>query len=418
MWTRWRLWLASILRRREFDRVIDAELRFHLQARVEHLQREGVPHAEAERQARLEIGAPERYKDELRDMRRGAWVEQLGQDLRYGARVLLGRPGFTVAATVTLALGVGATATVFSLLDVVLLRSLPVRDPHELAHIYTSCRAGDVYCSSSYPEYLDYRSQSRTFADMAAFQPMEVSVSGDFGSWVGTALLVSTNYFSLLGVAPLAGQLISPAWNVAADPPVVLAHDTWVTHFGGDSSIIGRRLRLSGGSFRIVGVAPSWFNGTRLEMRPDLWMPIENISLLPVGASDPGSDVSKWQRHACQSRQTLDFRHDRPPAAGRDNPASPGRHARDLGRTSAIRCRPRAKIRHRRGRHTRGASADGCPRHQEVRGAADGRRRRHAADRVRQRCWPAPRPWRGEDVRSSSFAARWARVVPGSFVSC
>jgi predicted permease len=289
MWTRWRLWLASVFRRREFDRVIDAELTFHLQARIEHLQREGVPPAAAERQARLEIGALEKYKDELRDTRRGAWVEQLGQDLRYGARVLLGRPGFTVAATVTLALGVGATATVFSLLDVVLLRSLPVRNPHELAHIYTSCRAGDVYCASSYPEYLDYRSRSRTFADMAVFQPMDVSVSGDSGSWVGTGLLVSTNYFSLLGVAPLAGQLFSPAWNVAADPPVVLAHDAWVTHFGGDSSIFGRRLRLSGGSFRIVGVAPSWFNGTRLEMRPDLWMPIENISLLPVGASDPGS---------------------------------------------------------------------------------------------------------------------------------
>jgi predicted permease len=284
MLTRIRLWLASLLKRRQFDRDLADELTFHMQARAEHLRREGVPASEAERRARLEFGSPDKYTEEVRDVRTGAWVEQLRQDVRYGVRLLLNRPGVAAAAILTLALGIGATATVFSLLDIVLLRPLPVRNPEELAHIYDSCRRGDVYCQMSYPEYLDYRSQSRTFIDMAAFHPVDVNVGADSGSWIGRGLLVSTNYFSLLGVAPHVGQLISPGWNVRSDPPVVLSHDAWLTRFGGDPTVVGRRIRLSGSSFRIVGIAPPEFSGTRLDTRPDLWIPIDNVSLLPAGA--------------------------------------------------------------------------------------------------------------------------------------
>lgn len=284
MLTRTRLWLASLLKRRQFDRDLADELTFHMRARAEHLRREGVPASEAERRTRLEFGSPDKYQEEVRDVRTGAWVEQLRQDVRYGVRLLLNRPGVAVAAILTLALGIGATATVFSLLDVVLLRPLPVRNPEELAHIYDSCQRGDVYCDMSYPEYLDYRSQSRTFVDLAAFDPVDVSVGADSGSWIGRGLLVSTNYFSLLGIAPHAGQLFSPDWNVTGDPPVVLSHDTWLMRFGGDSTVVGETIRLSGSAFRIVGVAPREFRGTRLDMRPDLFVPIDNVSLLPAGA--------------------------------------------------------------------------------------------------------------------------------------
>lgn len=100
----------------------------------------------------------------------------------------------------------------------------------------------------------------------------------------GARVLVSTNYFTVLGVAPHAGQLTSPAWNVAADPPVVLAHDTWLARFGGDRSVIGQGIRVSGGTFRIAGVAPPEFRATRLDVRPDLWLAIDNIGLTPAGA--------------------------------------------------------------------------------------------------------------------------------------
>ena len=289
MLTRARLWLASMFGRRRFDRDLADELTFHIDARAEHLERQGMPPAEARRTARLEFGALDKYKDEVRDVRTGVWVEQMGQDLRHGTRVLIRRSGFTVAAMLTLALGTGATATVFTLLDTVLLRSLPVRGPEELAHIYTSCRRGDPHCACSYLEYLDYRAQSRTFGDMAAFEPVGVSIGDGSGTWVGTALLVSTNYFTLLGVAPHAGRLISPAWNVAADPPAVLAHETWLARFGGEQSAIGRAIRISGGSFRVVGVAPPGFHGTRLDERPDVWLAIDNVGLIPAGGSDPGA---------------------------------------------------------------------------------------------------------------------------------
>jgi predicted permease len=257
MLTRARLWIASLLRRGP--------------------------------RATLEFGTVDKYTDEVREGRTRVWFEQLRQDLRYGTRVLARRPGFTLAATLTFALGTGATATVFTLLDHVLLRPMAVHRPEELAHIYTSCRAGDPHCSSSYPEYLDYRGQSRTFRDMAAFQPIGVSVGDTSSRWVGTGLLVSTNYFALLGVSPHAGQLMSPAWNVAADPPVVLAHETWLARFGGDPSAIGRPIRVGGATFHIAGVAPPAFHGTRLDVRPDVWLAIDNIGLIPAGGSDPGT---------------------------------------------------------------------------------------------------------------------------------
>lgn len=255
MLIRIRLWLASVLRRRRFDADVEDELAFHLRARAEDLRRRGIPAAEAERQARMELGSREKYKDEIRDVRAGVWVEQLRQDLRYGARALARRPGFAAAATLTLALGIGATATVFALLDVVLLRPLPVSDPDALAHIYTSCRRGDVYCWSSYPEYLDYRAQSRTFADMAAFSAMDLNLRAEAARWVGRGLLVSTNYFSLLGVAPHAGQFFSPTWDVRSDPPVVLGYEAWRSRFGASPEVIGRFVHVSGTTFRIVGVA-------------------------------------------------------------------------------------------------------------------------------------------------------------------
>jgi putative ABC transport system permease protein len=276
--------LRALFRRTAVERDLDEELRFHVDRQVETYQRAGHDHAEAVRRARLDLGGLDQVREEYRDSLGVRLIQDVRRDVQLAGRMLKRQPGFAAASMLTLALGIGATAAVFSLLDVLLLRPLPVRDPHELAHIYTSCRAGDTYCVSSYPEFLAYRSQNRTFADMAAFDEFEVNVGDDAGSWVGAGSLVSTNYFSLLGVAPHSGRLFSSDWNVAADPPVVLAYDAWITRFGGDSSVIGQTLRLSGTAFRIAGVAPAGFHGTRLDVRPSLWVPIENVALLPVAA--------------------------------------------------------------------------------------------------------------------------------------
>jgi hypothetical protein len=376
MWARARLWVANLLRRGSFDRDLADELTFHIETRAGDLERQGVPSAEAKRRARLEFGALDKYKDEVRELRAGVWVEQMLRDLHHGMRVLIRCPGFTIAATLTLALGTGATATVFTLLDTVLLRPLPVQRPEELAHIYTSCRAGNPYCSSSYPEYLDYRAHSRAFGDMAAFEAVGVSVGDGSGSWVGTALLVSTNYFALLGVAPHAGQLISPAWNVEADPPVVLAHETWLTRFGGDRSAIGQTLRVSGATFRITGVAPPEFHGTRLDVRPDVWLAIDNIGLIPAGGSDPGTTGGP---------------------SGSDMRTNHSRHARDFRRPPTVGSRSSWTLCHRRTGRARRTAARRSGRHHEVRRAADEWRRGRAPDRVCER--------RGTDAGARCSAA-------------
>jgi len=199
MWTRLQLWLLAALGRRRFNDDLSDEVRFHLDARTEHWRRQGLPPGEAARRARLEFGSPGKAADQVRDVRLGLWFEQLRQDLEHRARALLRRPVVTVSAIVTLALGTGATATVFSLIDAALLRPLPVAEADDLAHVYTSCRLGQTYCSNSYPEFLDYRARNRTFADLAAFTPMTVHVSTDRGNWVAQTQLVSDNYFTLLG---------------------------------------------------------------------------------------------------------------------------------------------------------------------------------------------------------------------------
>jgi predicted permease len=278
--TRLRLWLSAVLGRRRFDDNLSDEMRFHLDTRAEHWRRQGVPPAEAARRARLEFGSPDKAIEQVRDVRRGLWFEQLRQDLRHGARGLLRRPLVTLSAVATLALGTGATATVFSLIDAALLRPLPAADASDLAHVYTSCRLGQAYCASSFPEFLDYRSRSRTFTDMAAFSPMLAHVSSTAGNWVARTQLVSDNYFPLLGMTPHTGRLLGPG-DGDGEPAAVLDYDVWQSRFGGDQAVVGTLVRVSGASFRVVGVTPPGFRGTRLDIAPEVWIPLEQIVNLP-----------------------------------------------------------------------------------------------------------------------------------------
>jgi predicted permease len=275
---------------RRTDKDFLLEIDAHLALEVDRLVADGLSPEAARRMAARRFGNVTIARERFYHSRRSRWLDELRLDLRYAARALRRSPTFALAAILTLGLGIGATSTVFALLDTVLLRPLPARKAGELAHIYTSCRAGNPYCVSSYPEFLDYRARNRTFADMAMFEPVGVSVGAGTDRWVGTACLVSTNYFTLLGVAPHAGHLISSEWNVSADPPAMLAYDVWLTRFGGDPSVVGQLIRISGATFRIAGVAPRGFRGTTLHARPDVWLAIDNIGLIPAGAgSDPGT---------------------------------------------------------------------------------------------------------------------------------
>ena len=204
------------------------------------------------------------------------------QDIRYAVRTLRKNPLFTVVVLLTLALGIGANTAIFTLVDAVLLRPLPVENPEELTDVWTTCRRGFPYCSSSYPDFLDYRERNLTFTDMAAFAGADLTLRDGDGSRRIGAMLTTGNYFNLLGVHALRGRVLVPEDNVLgnAQAVAVLSHRMWVSTFGADPNVLGQTLSLDGASYTIVGVAPKAFRGTRLSANPDLWIPLASLSSL------------------------------------------------------------------------------------------------------------------------------------------
>ena len=180
------------------------------------------------------------------------------QDIRYAIRSFKKNPGFASVVVVTLALGIGANTAIFTLVDAVLLRPLPVHEPGELADVWTSCRRGFLYCSSSYPDFLDYRDRNRSFADLAAFGGTELTLSDANRARLAGTLLVTGNYFTLLGVPAIHGRTILPSDNQLGNAAavIVLSHRVWVNDFGEDPAVVGSNVRLNGTPFTIIGVAP------------------------------------------------------------------------------------------------------------------------------------------------------------------
>ena len=211
------------------------------------------------------------------------------QDIRYAIRSFIKNPGFASVVVVTLALGIGANTAIFTLVDAVLLRPLPVHEPGELADVWTSCRRGFLYCSSSYPDFLDYRDRNRSFADLAAFGGTELTLSDANRARLAGTLLVTGNYFTLLGVPAIHGRTILPSDNQLGNAAavIVLSHRVWVNDFGQDPAVVGSNVRLNGTPFTIIGVAPKNFRGTRLSQSPDIWIP---MAMLPVVTAGPPSN--------------------------------------------------------------------------------------------------------------------------------
>ena len=197
------------------------------------------------------------------------------QDLRYGLRMLAKNPGFAAVAALTLALGIGPTTAIFSLISAVLLRPLPaVQNPGQLVML-ERIQKGFTGDNFSYPDYLDYRDRNRTFAGLLADTSAALSFSNGAPQRI-VGSLVSGNYFSTLGVHPAMGRLIEPRdAQVAGEAPVaVLSYGFWQRAFGRDPAVIGRAIHLNGHTFTVVGVAGQGFEGTRIGMAFDVWLPV------------------------------------------------------------------------------------------------------------------------------------------------
>src|SRR3984885_8549292 len=210
-------------------------------------------------------------------------MENLLQDIRFGLRTLGKNPGFTIVAILTLALGVGANAAIFSLTDQVLLRLLPVERPRELVVLSSPGRSwgrtwsdGDSAASFSYPAYKEIRDRNEVFAGLLARFHVQVSVAGQGESELAEADLVSGNYFQVLGVRPFLGRVLSAPDETApaASPVAVLSYGYWTRHFGSDPNILNKQLVVIGTSLTVVGVTRPGFTGVQVGQIPDLFIPI------------------------------------------------------------------------------------------------------------------------------------------------
>jgi predicted permease len=210
-------------------------------------------------------------------------MENLLQDIRFGLRTLGKNPGFTMVAILTLALGIGANAAIFSLTDQVLLRLLPVEHPRALVVLSSPGRSwgrtwsdGDGSTSFSYPTYKEIRDRNEVFAGVLARFHVQVSVAGQGESQLAAAELVSGNYFQVLGVRPFLGRVLASQDETApaANPVTVLSYGYWTRHFGSDPNILNKQLAVNGNSLTIVGVARPGFTGVQVGQIPDLFIPI------------------------------------------------------------------------------------------------------------------------------------------------
>jgi hypothetical protein len=267
---------SSVFDRSQTDHEMDAELRSHIQHRADDLERSGLSRAEADRRARVEFGGYAKFKEQGHEAVRGHFFEHLGQDVRYGFRVLYKSPSFTAVAVITLALGIGANAVVFSVLNALILRPLNLPQAQNLYMIERTQGNQDSSPMQSYPDYKDLRDRNRSFDGLMAYS---ISTAGlDTGGNPSPVWLYETsgNYFDVLGIEPYLGRFFhsSDEHGPNSAPYIVLNYGYWRAHFKSDPEVIGRMVQLNKHPYTVLGVAPDGFRGTELYFAPDFWVPM------------------------------------------------------------------------------------------------------------------------------------------------
>ena len=319
--------LRALFRRQSMETELDEELRAHLEHQVEKYVQSGVPIEEARRRARLEFGGLDQVKEDCRDARGVGFIETLISDLRYSLRTLAKNPAFTTVTVLTLALGIGVNTAIFSLINAVMLKSLPVRQPEQLVQFqwavkgfpvmiptlrgsWNMDKAGrTVSTSFTYGAFEEARANNQVLSGICAFADagrLNLVAGGQAG--LAVTDLVSGDYFSTLGVQPLLGRSLIPQDDRAEAPrAVVISYGYWMRRFGGDAAAVGRNVMLNNVPFTIVGVTPAEFYGVQPGRAVDLWLPLHSEKqvlpdadwgrtswcLLVMGRLKPGISQSK-----------------------------------------------------------------------------------------------------------------------------
>ena len=278
--------LRGLFRRGRENAETREELRFHLEMEAAKNMRAGMPPDEARRQARLRLGGLDAIREAVRDARGGRPLEDLLRDFRYAVRGSRRHPAFTLAAIVSLAVPIGFNTALFTIIDSVLFRPLPVNRPAQLVDVYTN-DPDDRYTTTSYPDYLDLRSKNDVFNDMAAHSPMLAVVRADEDVNLVMGETVSGNYFRFLGIQPVRGRLLAPEDDRPGAPRVaVISSGLWTRAFGRDPAVVGRILRIRSQPYVVVGVAGPGFVGMPPIPGPDLWTPMTWVDdVTPIGIS-------------------------------------------------------------------------------------------------------------------------------------
>src|SRR5271156_5710454 len=333
-WRRIIAQLRSLLANKRAEEDLAREVASHLTLLADDFERRGMSREEAHLAARRAYGGVEQAKQAHRDERSLLWIEQSIQDLRYGLRTLSRSPGFTLTAVLTLALGIGACTAIFSLVNAVLIRSLPYGDPGRLVYLYTpnpQFKLPVEVFGPAYPDFYDLKEESHSFQDMTAFDQSVFSLASQGAAHRASAARVDGDFFQTFQAAPELGRAIGPTDDQQGREKVaVISHALWQSMFGSATDILHRSLLLDGKSYQIIGVMPQGFEyphysdlpyGSAQYKTTQVWVLLaltphqradrDNASGNAVARLKPGVSIAQAQAEMAAIMVHLDKLHDR-----------------------------------------------------------------------------------------------------------
>jgi putative ABC transport system permease protein len=288
-------WLGRLFRRGHAEARLDAELRDHVERQVADLVRAGVSEREARRRTALSFGGVDQVKEACRDARGTRWAHELAQDVRYGVRLLRRSPAFTLVLVASLALGIGANTAIFTLVDGLLVRSLPVREPQQLVVLQN-----DSWTNPIWEQLRDHRATWAQGALAWSDDRFDLANGGEAAPVDG--IFASGDFFNVLGVQPVVGRLLLPADDTRGggpDGPVAaISYRLWQQRYGGAADIVGRPITLKRVPFTIVGVMPPAFLGPTVGRAVDVAVPIATVDLFGEAGGESQLDgrMTWWLR--------------------------------------------------------------------------------------------------------------------------
>jgi len=292
--------LRNLFRRKRAEADLDAELRSYTDLLTDENRAQGLPPNEARRKAQIDSGGLEQVKESVRAVRAGHYIETFFRDVRLAFRNIRRNPVFTLIVVLSLALGIGANAAIFSLADAIILRPMPVPNAAGVIVVDTAASKLSRYGGSSYLDYIDFRARAKSFQSLAISQAMSAGMNTSAAASNNKpenvyGAMVSGNLLSTLQVKPIVGRDFLPEEDATPDkfPVAIVSYSLWNRVFAKDPAIAGKQIKLNGHSFTIVGVTPQSFTGTDLFFRPEIFVP----NMMSAEITADGADILKQRTY-------------------------------------------------------------------------------------------------------------------------